>query len=75
MNTLGSHLGGPSPPQISPLEHAGFEEFRCGGHGGGVLILALSIAQGGGGKGPALACIPTMHYKTEKTTSCRRVGR
>lgn len=44
---------------ISPLERAGFGEFRRGGRGGGgVLVSILNVARGGGGKGPAVAWMP-----------------
>lgn len=53
---------------ISPLERVGFGEFRRGGRGGGgALTSILNIARGGGGKGPAVACMPVLHYKTEGT--------
>jgi hypothetical protein len=50
---------------ISPLERAGFGEFRRGGRGGGgVLTSILNVARGGGGNGPAVAWVPMLCHET-----------
>jgi hypothetical protein len=54
---------------ISPLERPGFGEFKRGGRGGGgALTSILNVARGGGGKGPAVACVPMLRYEKKRAS-------